>query len=93
MKKLMYPHDFDVKGQHVEVEDLDKLLTQYASEKNLTISNKDVLSYASFGLSSQDGTKLTIFEKGQNNVMPKTVFLVLIKKIMKNDWTKAKPYW
>ena len=80
MKKLMYPHDFDVKGQNVEVEDLDKLLTQYASEKNLTISNKDVLSYASFGLSSQDGTKLTIFEKGQNSVMPKTVFLVFDQK-------------
>lgn len=80
MKKLMYPHDFDVKGQHVEVEDLDKLLTQYASEKNLTISNKDVLNYASFGLSSQEGTKLTTFEKGQNNVMPKTVFLVFDQK-------------
>lgn len=80
MKKLMYPHDFDVKGQNVEVENLDKLLTQYASEKNLTISNKDVLSYASFGLSSQDGTKLTTFEKGQNNVMPKTVFLVFDQK-------------
>lgn len=80
MKKLMYPHDFDVKGQQVEVEDLDKLLTQYASEKNLTISNKDVLNYASFGLSSQEGTKLTIFEKGQNNVMPKTVFLVFDQK-------------
>ena len=80
MKKLMYPHDFDVKGQNVEVEDLDKLLTQYASDKNLTISNKDVLSYASFGLSSQDGTKLTTFEKGQNNVMPKTVFVVFDQK-------------
>lgn len=80
IKKLMYPHDFDVKGQHVEVEDLDKLLTQYASEKNLTISNKDVLGYASFGLSSQEGTKLTTFEKGQNNVMPKTVFLVFDQK-------------
>ena len=80
MKKLMYPHDFDVKGQQVEVEDLDKLLTQYASEKNLTISNKDVLGYASFGLSSQDGTKLTTFEKGQNSVMPKTVFLVFDQK-------------
>ena len=84
MKKLMYPHDFDVKGQNVEVEDLDKLLTQYASEKNLTISNKDVLGYASFGLSSQDGTKLTIFEKGQNNVMPKTVFLVFDQKDYEN---------
>lgn len=80
MKKLMYPHDFDVKGQNVEVEDLDKLLTQYASEKNLTISNKDVLNYASFGLSSQEGAKLTTFEKGQNNVMPKTVFLVFDQK-------------
>ena len=84
MKKLMYPHDFDVKGQNVEVEDLDKLLTQYASDKNLTISNKDVLSYASFGLSSQDGTKLTTFEKGQNNVMPKTVFLVFDQKDYEN---------
>ena len=80
MKKLLYPHDFDVKGQHVEVEDLDKLLTQYASKKNLTISNKDVLGYASFGLSSQDGTKLTTFEKGKNSVMPKTVFLVFDQK-------------
>ena len=80
MKRLLYPHDFDVKGQNVEVEDLDKLLTQYASEKSLTISNKDVLSYASFGLSSQDGTKLSIFEKGKNNVMPKTVFLVFDQK-------------
>ncbi|MFS9155080.1 ABC transporter permease [Streptococcus infantis] len=80
MKKLLYPHDFDVKGQNVEVEDLDKLLTQYASEKSLTISNKDVLGYASFGLSSQDGTKLTTFAKGQNSVMPKTVFLVFDQK-------------
>lgn len=80
MKKLLYPHDFTVQGQNVEVEDLDKVLTQYASEKNLTISNKDVLNFASFGLSSQDGTKLTIFEKGQNNVTPKTVFLVFDQK-------------
>ena len=80
IKKLLYPHDMSISGQNVEVEDLDKLLTQYASDKNLTISNKDVLSYASFGLSSQDGTKLTTFEKGQNSVMPKTVFLVFDQK-------------
>ena len=80
IKNIMYPHDFDVKGNNIEVEDLDKLLTQYASEKNLTISNKDVLRYASFGISSQDGTKLTTFEKGQNSVMPKTVFLVFDQK-------------
>lgn len=80
IKSIMYPHDFDVKGNNIEVEDLDQLLTQYASEKNLTISNKDVLRYASFGVSSQDGTKLTTFEKGQNSVMPKTVFLVFDQK-------------
>ena len=80
IKKLLYPHDMSISGQNVEVEDLDQLLTQYAKEKNLTISTKDVLSYASFGLSSQDGTKLTTFEKGQNSVMPKTVFLVFDQK-------------
>ena len=80
IKNIMYPHDFDVKGNNIEVEDLEKLLTQYASEKNLTISNKDVLRYASFGISSQDGTKLTTFEKGENSVMPKTVFLVFDQK-------------
>ena len=80
IKKLLYPHDMSISGQNVEVEDLDKLLTQYASEKNLTISTKDVLSYASFGLSSQDGTKLTTFAKGRNSVMPKTVFLVFDQK-------------
>lgn len=63
IKKLLYPHDMSISGQNVEVEDLDQLLTQYAKEKKLTISNKDVLSYASFGLSSQDGTKLTTFAK------------------------------
>ena len=80
IKKLLYPHDMSISGQNVEVEDLDQLLTQYAKEKNLTISTKDVLSYASFGLSSQDGTKLTAFAKGQNSVMPKTVFLVFDQK-------------
>ena len=80
IKKLLYPHDMSISGQNVEVEDLDQLLTQYAKEKNLTISTKDVLSYASFGLSNQDGTKLTTFAKGQNSVMPKTVFLVFDQK-------------
>ena len=80
IKKLLYPHDMSISGQNVEVEDLDQLLTQYAKKKNLTISTKDVLSYASFGLSSQDGTKLTTFAKGQNSVMPKTVFLVFDQK-------------
>ena len=84
IKKLLYPHDMSISGQNVEVEDLDQLLTQYAKEKNLTISTKDVLSYVSFGLSSQDGTKLTTFAKGQNSVMPKTIFLVFDQKDYEN---------
>ena len=82
IKNIMYPHDFDVKakGNNIEVENLNQLLTQYASEKNLTISNKDVLRYASFGLSSQDGTKLTIMTKEQITELPKTVFLVFDQK-------------
>ena len=84
IKKLLYPHDMSISGQNVEVEDLDQLLTQYAKEKKLTISNKDVLSYASFGLSSQNGTNLTTFEKGQNNVIPKTIFLVFDQKDYEN---------
>ena len=84
IKKLLYPHDMSISGQNVEVEDLDQLLTQYTKEKKLTISNKDVLSYASFGLSSQNGTNLTTFEKGQNNVIPKTIFLVFDQKDYEN---------
>ena len=79
-KKVMNPHDFGITGQNVEKEDIEKLLSQYASEKGLTVTKKEVLTYSNFGVANQEGTKLTIFEKGQNRVQPKTIFMVFDQK-------------
>ena len=83
-KKFMNPHDFGISGRNVDKEDLDKLLSQYASDKGLTVTKKEVLTYSSFGVANQEGTKLTIFEKGQNRVQPKTVFMVFDQKDYEN---------
>jgi len=79
-KKVLNPHDFGITGQNVEKEDLDKLLSQFASDKGYKIKEKEVLRYAYFGVANQEGTKLTIFEKGQNRVQVKTVFMVFDQK-------------
>ena len=83
-KKVMNPHDFGITGQNVEKEDLDKLLSQYANDKGLTVTKKEVLTYSNFGVANQEGTKLTIFEKGQNRVQPKTIFMVFDQKDYEN---------
>ena len=83
-KKVMNPHDFGITGQNVEKEDIEKLLSQYASDKGLTVTKKEVLTYSSFGVANQEGTKLTIFEKGQNRVQPKTIFMVFDQKDYEN---------
>ena len=83
-KKVMNPHDFGITGQNVEKEDIEKLLSQYASEKGLTVTKKEVLTYSNFGVANQEGTKLTIFEKGQNRVQPKTIFMVFDQKDYEN---------
>lgn len=83
-KKVMNPHDFGITGQNVEKEDINKLLDQYASDKGLTVTKKEVLTYSNFGVANQEGTKLTIFEKGQNRVQPKTVFMVFDQKDYEN---------
>mgnify|MGYP000934775623 FL=1 len=83
-KKVMNPHDFGITGQNVEKEYINKLLDQYASDKGLTVTKKEVLTYSSFGVANQEGTKLTIFEKGQNRVQPKTVFMVFDQKDYEN---------
>ena len=83
-KKVMNPHDFGITGQNVEKEDIEKLLNQYASDKGLTVTKKEVLTYSNFGVANQDGTKLTIFEKGQNRVQPKTIFMVFDQKDYEN---------
>ena len=79
-KKVLNPHDFGVSGQNVEKEDLDKLLSQFASDKGYKIKEKEVLRYTYFGVANQEGTKLTLFEKGQNRVQPTTVFMVFDQK-------------
>ena len=83
-KKVMNPHDFGITGQNVEKEDIEKLLSQYASEKGLTVTKKEVLTYSNFGVANQEGTKLTIFDKGQNRVQPKTIFMVFDQKDYEN---------
>lgn len=83
-KKVMNPHDFGITGQNVEKEDINKLLDLYASDKGLTVTKKEVLTYSNFGVANQEGTKLTIFEKGQNRVQPKTIFMVFDQKDYEN---------
>ena len=83
-KKVLNPHDFGVSGQNVEKEDLDKLLSQFASDKGYKIKEKEVLRYTYFGVANQEGTKLTLFEKGQNRVQPTTVFMVFDQKDYEN---------
>ena len=83
-KKVLNPHDFGVSGQNVEQEDLDKLLSQFASDKGYKIKEKEVLRYAYFGVANQEGSKLTLFEKGQNRVQPTTVFMVFDQKDYEN---------
>ena len=83
-KKVMNPHDFGITGQNVEKEDINKLLDQYASDQGLTVTKKEVLTYSNFGVANQEGTKLTIFEKGQNRVQPKTIFMVFDQKDYEN---------
>ena len=83
-KKVMNPHDFGITGQNVEKEDINKLLDQYASDKGLSVTKKEVLTYSYFGIVNQEGTKLTIFDKGQNRVQPKTIFMVFDQKDYEN---------
>ncbi|MDG7209051.1 ABC transporter permease [Streptococcus pneumoniae] len=45
---------------------------------------KEVFRYTYFAVANQEGTKLTIFEKGQNRVQPKTVFMVFDQKDYEN---------
>ena len=83
-KKFMNPHDFGISGRNVDKEDLDKLLSQYASDKGLTVTKKEVFRHSNFGIESQDGTKLRIFKKGNNFVQPKTIFMVFDQKDYEN---------
>ena len=59
-------------------------MSQFASDKGYSVKEKEVLRYSNFGIANQEGTKLTIFERGQNRVQPKTVFMVFDQKDYEN---------
>ena len=59
-------------------------MSQFASDKGYKIKEKEVLRYAYFGVANQEGSKLTLFEKGQNRVQPTTVFMVFDQKDYEN---------
>ena len=77
---VLNPHDFSITGRNVEKEDLDKILTQYANEKGLTIKQKEIFNYAGFAVESQEGNNLKLYEKGIFPGDVKTVFLVFDQK-------------
>ena len=65
-KKVLNPHDFGITGQNVEKEDLDKLLSQFASDKGYKIKEKEVFRYTYFGVANQEGNKLTLLKKDKS---------------------------
>lgn len=77
MQRLMNPHDFSIQGRNLDTEDLDQVLTKFANDHNLQVTQKESLLYATFGLDSQSGNKLTIIPNGTTHVTPKTVFMVM----------------
>ena len=58
--------------------------------KVIRLQRKKVLRYTYFGVANQEGSKLTIFEKGQNRVQPKTVFMVFDQKRLWKIWLVKK---
>ncbi|KXT75094.1 ABC transporter permease protein [Streptococcus sp. DD10] len=75
-QKYMSPHDFGISGQNISQEEADQALGQFASDHQLEVSRKEILTYAYFGVAYQEGTNLTIYQRGENRVTPKTVFMV-----------------
>ena len=76
VKKIMAPHDFSVQGKGVELEQINQKFDEFASEHQLEIKNRDLMTYANFGVKSQKGTDFTVYPADERKVTPKTVFLV-----------------
>ena len=73
-KKIMAPHDFSVQGKGVELEQINQKFDEFASEHQLEIKNRDLMTYANFGVKSQKGTDFTVYPADERSVTPKTVF-------------------
>ena len=76
VKKIMAPHDFSVQGKGVKMEQINQKFDEFASEHQLEIKNRDLMTYANFGVKSQKGTDFTVYPADEHKVTPKTVFLV-----------------
>ena len=76
VKKIMAPHDFSVQGKGVDLEQINQKFDEFASEHHLEIKNRDLMTYANFGVKSQKGTDFTVYPADERSVTPKTVFLV-----------------
>ena len=76
VKKIMAPHDFSVQGKGVDLELINQKFDEFASEHHLEIKNRDLMTYANFGVKSQNGTDFTVYQADERKVIPKTVFLV-----------------
>ena len=76
VKKIMAPHDFSVQGKGVDLELINQKFDEFASEHHLEIKNRDLMTYANFGVKSQKGTDFTVYQADERKVIPKTVFLV-----------------
>ena len=53
VKKIMAPHDFSVQGKGVDLEQINQKFDEFASEHHLEIKNRDLMTYANFGVKSQ----------------------------------------
>ena len=50
VKKIMAPHDFSVQGKGVDLEQINQKFDEFASEHHLEIKNRDLMTYANFGV-------------------------------------------
>lgn len=76
IKKIMNPHDFSIQGKGVDLELINQKFDEFASEHQLEIKNRDLMTYATFGVESQKGTDFTVYPDDEHDVRPRTVFLV-----------------
>lgn len=84
VQRLLSPHDFSIRGYDATAQDVDQVLTRFAHDHHLQVTQKENLFYATFAVNSQDGNKLTIYPKNATKITPTTVFAVLEEDQVQN---------
>ena len=59
VKKIMAPHDFSVQGKGVDLEQINQKFDEFASEHHLKIKNRDLMTYANFGVKITKGAQIS----------------------------------